>query len=103
MRSASLQERGWRRMPRLSARAGWTEASISWLKEHTHSTTTTSRMAARRPIFPGSTLRISPTSRALNLVKLPPPRVAMKMPRATAVEEKTPITVSLARLVCRRT
>ena len=55
------------------------------------------------PIFPGSTLRMSPMRRALNLVKLPPPKVARKMPRATAVEEKTPITVSLARLVFRRT
>ena len=42
-------------------------------------------------------------SRLLNLVKLPPSRVAMKMPRATAVEEKTPITVSLAISERRRT
>ena len=30
----------------------------------------------------------------MNLVKLPPPIVAMKMPRATAVDEKTPMIVS---------
>ena len=45
----------------------------------------------------GSTDRISPTRRALNRVKDRPLRVDRKMPRATAVEEKTPITVSLAR------
>lgn len=42
---------------------------------------------------------MSPISRLLNLVKLPPPRVEMKMPRAMAVEEKTPMTVSLAILL----
>ena len=44
----------------------------------------------------GSTLRMSPMRRLLNLVKLFPPSVARKMPRATAVDEKTPMTVSLA-------
>ena len=42
-------------------------------------------------------------SRLLYWVKLPPPKVAMKMPNATAVEENTPITVSLAMLDLRRT
>lgn len=51
----------------------------------------------------GSTLRMSPMSRLLYWVKLPPPKVAIKIPRATAVEEKTPITVSLAILDFRRT
>ena len=32
----------------------------------------------------------------LYLVKLPPPKVAMKMPRATAALEKTPMSVSAA-------
>ena len=39
----------------------------------------------------------------MNFVKEPPPKVAIKMPSATAVEENTPMTVSLARLVRRRT
>ena len=51
----------------------------------------------------GSTLRMSPMSRLLYWVKLPPPKVAIKIPRATAVEENTPITVSLARAERRRT
>ena len=42
-------------------------------------------------------------SRLLNLVKERLPRVEMKMPSATAVEEKTPMTVSLASRVRRRT
>ena len=41
--------------------------------------------------------------RALNLVKEPPSKVAIKIPRATAVEENTPMTVSLARAERRRT
>ena len=79
------------------------EDSISRLKEHTHSPAAAARMQNSRAIFPGSTLRISPMSRLLNLVKLPPSRVAMKMPRATAVEENTPITGSLAISARRRT
>ena len=42
-------------------------------------------------------------SRLLNLVKDRPFRVDRKIPRATAVEENTPITVSLAMAVRRRT
>ena len=57
---------------------------------------------ASRPILPGSTERMSPMSRLLNLVRALP-RVEMKMPSATAVEEKTPMTVSLAGRVRRRT
>ena len=60
-------------------------------------------MTASKPILAGSTERISPMSRALNLVKERPPRVEIKIPRATAVEENTPITVSLARAERRRT
>ena len=59
--------------------------------------TTTSKIRASRPTFAGSTDRMSPTSRALKRVKDRPFRVDKKMPKATAVEEKTPITVSLAR------
>ena len=89
--------------PRLSAKAGWTAESISWLKETPHRTSTTSRIPASRAIFSGSTERMSPMSRLLNLVKERPPSVERKMPRATAVEENTPITVSLARAERRRT
>ena len=46
---------------------------------------------------------MSPMSRLLNLVKERPFRVDRKMPRATAVEENTPITVSLPRADRRRT
>ena len=84
------------RMPRLSARAWWTEESIMGLKEVTHRITTPRRMRASRPISPGATLRMSPMRRLLNLVKLCPPRVLRKMPRATAAEEKTLMAVSLA-------
>ena len=91
------------RTPRLSARAGWTAESISWLKEASHSRTTSSRIRASSPTLAGSTDRISPTRRALNLVKDRPLRVDRKMPRATAVEENTPITVSLARAARRLT
>ena len=90
------------RMPRLSARAWWTEESIIWLKEVTHRITTPRRIRASRPISPGATLRMSPMRRLLNLVKLCPPRVLRKMPRATAAEEKTLMAVSLAMWVfCR--
>ena len=73
------------------------------MKEHSHSSTTTKSITASRAILAGSTLRMSPMSRLLYWVKLPPPKVAIKIPRATAVEEKTPITVSLAILDFRRT
>ena len=66
------------------------------LKEVTHRITTPRRMRASRPISPGATLRMSPMRRLLNLVKLCPPRVLRKMPRATAAEEKTLMAVSLA-------
>ena len=62
----------------------------------TQNTITSSRMSARMAILAGETDRMSPIKRLLNLVKLWPSRVEMKMPRATAVEEKTPMTVSLA-------
>ena len=89
-------------IPRLSARAWWTEESIMWLKEVTHSTTSRARITARSAISLGATLRMSPMSRVLNLVKLCPPRVLRKMPSATAAEEKTLMAVSLAmRVFCR--
>ena len=48
------------------------------------------------PISAGVTERMSPMRYLLYLVKLPPPRVATKMPRATALLEKTPMRVSAA-------
>ena len=87
------------RMPRLRARAGWMAERVSWLIDPSHKRRISSRMIARRLIFPGVTDKISPTKKVLNLVKLLPPMVDRKIPSATAVEEKTPIMVSLARLV----
>ena len=48
------------------------------------------------PISFGVMDRISPMRYLLYFVKLPLPRVAMKIPRATAVLENTPISVSAA-------
>ena len=47
--------------------------------------------------------KISPMRYLLNFVKLPPSKVAMKMPKATAVLENTPIRVSAAWLLRLRT
>ena len=69
------------------------------MMDPSHKRKISSRMIARRLIFPGVTDKISPTKKVLNLVKLLPPMVDRKIPSATAVEEKTPIMVSLARLV----
>ena len=86
-------------MPREEASWGWTAVSTSRLEAKIHSTITASSTAASRPISPGVTERMSPMRYLLNLVKELPFIVAMKIPRATAVEEKTLMTVSAAWLV----
>ena len=90
-------------MPRELASAGCTAASISRLEDRHHRSTTPSSTSASSPISSGVTERMSPIRYLLNFVKLPPPMVAMKMPSATAVEEKTPITVSADWFVRART
>ena len=64
---------------------------------------TASSVSASAPISPGVTERMSPMRYWLYFVKLPPPKVAAKIPRATALLEKTPIMVSAAWLERLRT
>ena len=45
-------------------------------------------------VIDGNYFRISPIRYRLYFVKLPPPMVAMNIPRATAALENTPISVS---------
>ena len=66
------------------------------MENSTHSTRTATNVSASIPISPGETDKMSPMRYLLYLVKLPPPRVATKMPRATALLEKTPMRVSAA-------
>ena len=81
-------------MPRDDASCGCTAVKNSRFEAKTHKTRTPSSTSASLPISPGVTERMSPMRYLLNFVKLLPPSVAMKMPRATAVEEKTPMIVS---------
>ena len=89
--------------PREEASCGCTAVSTRRFDPNTHSSTTASSTSASRPISCGETERISPMRYRLNFVKLRPPSVTMKMPSATAVEEKTPMIVSADWLVRLRT
>ena len=60
------------------------------------STITAINTIASMPISLGATDRISPIRYLLYFVKLPPLKVAAKIPRATAILENTPISVSEA-------
>ena len=69
---------------------------LSRLENRTQNTRIPSSTSASIPISDRVTERISPMRYLLYFVKLPPPSVATKMPRATAVLENTPIRVSAA-------
>ena len=83
-------------MPREEASWGWMAVRVSRLAQSAQKIMTASSTSASIPISPGVTERMSPMRYLLYLVKLPPPMVATKMPRATAVLENTPISVSAA-------
>lgn len=86
-------------IPLVEANCGQTIPSVSLFEDTTQKMQTTTRIIARNRISKGVTDRISPIRYLLNFVKLPPSNVARKMPRATAVLDKTPIIVSDACLL----
>ena len=81
-------------IPREEASCGCMAVNVSRLAHRTQKSNTAARTSANIPISPGVTDRMSPMRYLLYFVKLPPPKVAAKMPSATAVLEKTPISVS---------
>ena len=80
-------------MPREEANCGCTDVRVSRLEQSTQNTATPMKTNANAPISVGVMERMSPMRYLLYLVKLPPPSVATKIPKATAVLEKTPIKV----------
>ena len=90
-------------IPREDASWGWTTVSVSRLLSSTQRISTPSNTSASKPISPGVMERMSPIKYLLYLVKLPPPKVATKIPKATAALENTPIRVSAAWLLRLRT
>ena len=81
-------------IPLEEAKFGYTADSVSWLLNRIQNTQMPMNTIASKPISKGVTDKISPIKNLLYFVKLPPPKVAINIPKATAPLENTPMIVS---------